>query len=61
WVSARCDPYNDPIPKIPDEIVEQASGVYAQAYEAITGKEFVPDVSGDTVLDRIRANLAGYF
>ncbi|MCA0048753.1 phosphoribosylaminoimidazolesuccinocarboxamide synthase [Mesorhizobium sp. B283B1A] len=61
WVAARCDPYKDTVPKIPDEIVEQASKVYAQAYEAITGKEFVPDVSGDTVLDRIRANLAGYF
>lgn len=61
WVAARCDPYKDPVPKIPDEIVEQASKVYAQAYEAITGKKFVPDVSGDTVLDRIRSNLAGYF
>jgi len=61
WVSARCDPYKDPIPKIPDEIVEQASGVYAQAYEAITGKVFMPDLSAGTVLDRIRANLAGYF
>ncbi|QKD02328.1 phosphoribosylaminoimidazolesuccinocarboxamide synthase [Mesorhizobium loti] len=61
WVTARCDPYKDPIPKIPDEIVEQASGVYAQAYEAITGTAFVPDVSGDTVLDRIRSNLARYF
>jgi phosphoribosylaminoimidazole-succinocarboxamide synthase len=60
-VAARCDPYKDPIPKIPDEIVEQASSVYAQAYEAITGKAFVPDVSGDTVLDRIRSNLARYF
>ncbi|MDX8536133.1 phosphoribosylaminoimidazolesuccinocarboxamide synthase [Mesorhizobium abyssinicae] len=61
WVAARCDPYRDPIPTIPDEIVEQASRVYAQAYEAITGKEFVPDVSGDSVLDRIRANLERYF
>lgn len=61
WVAARCDPYKDPIPKIPDEIVEQASQVYARAYEAITGKAFVPDMSGATVLDRIRANLAGYF
>ncbi|MER9331380.1 phosphoribosylaminoimidazolesuccinocarboxamide synthase [Mesorhizobium sp. M0488] len=61
WVSARCDPYKDPIPAIPDEIVEQASRIYAQAYEAITGKAFVPDVSGDTVLDRIRSNLARYF
>ncbi|TPM27028.1 phosphoribosylaminoimidazolesuccinocarboxamide synthase [Mesorhizobium sp. B2-3-4] len=61
WVTARCDPYKDPIPRIPDEIVAQASGVYAQAYEAITGKAFVPDVSGGTVLDRVRANLARYF
>ncbi|WP_137934873.1 phosphoribosylaminoimidazolesuccinocarboxamide synthase [Mesorhizobium comanense] len=61
WVAARCDPYKDPIPTIPDEIVEQASRVYAQAYEAITGRTFMPDLSGNTVLDRIRANLAGYF
>lgn len=61
WVAARCDPYKDPIPTIPDEIVEQASHIYAQAYEAITGKAFIPDVSGATVLDRIRANLARYF
>lgn len=61
WVAARCDPYKDPIPSIPDEIVEQASRIYAQAYEAITGRAFVPDVSGKTVLDRIRSNLAGYF
>ena len=61
WVAARCDPYSEPIPEIPGEIIEQASQVYAQAYEAITGKEFVADVSGTTVLDRIRSNLARYF
>jgi len=61
WVSARCDPYKDPIPTIPDEIVNQASAVYIQAYEAITGAKFVPDLSGDTVLERIRSNLARYF
>lgn len=61
WVSARCDPYKDPIPQIPDEIINQASAVYIQAYEAITGAKFVPDLSGDTVLERIRSNLARYF
>ena len=61
WVSARCDPYSDPIPDIPEEIVEQASRVYAQAYEAITGREFSPDLSGASVLDRIRSNLERYF
>ena len=61
WVAARCDPYRDPIPEIPQEMVERTSRVYMQAYEAITGKEFRPDLSGDTVLDRIRGNLQQYF
>ena len=54
-------PIADPIPEIPDEMVERTSRVYMQAYEAITGKEFQPDMSGATVLDRIRANLQRFF
>ncbi|HRK43804.1 MAG TPA: phosphoribosylaminoimidazolesuccinocarboxamide synthase [Gemmobacter sp.] len=61
WVGARCDPYHDPIPEIPAEMIEQTSAVYIQAYEAITGEAFVPDLSGETVLDRVRTNLAPYF
>jgi phosphoribosylaminoimidazole-succinocarboxamide synthase len=61
WVAARCDPYADPIPDIPDEIIARTSAVYVQAYEAITGQTFVPDLAGATVLDRVRANLAPYF
>jgi len=61
WVTARCDPYKDRIPKIPAELIEQTSRVYTQAYETITGKTFVPDTSGKTVLDRIRGNLEPYF
>ena len=61
WVGARCDPYHDPIPEIPAEMIAQTSAVYIQAYEAITGEAFVPDLSGETVLERVRANLAPYF
>ena len=61
WVTERCDPYKDPIPEIPRALVEQTSKVYIHAYEQITGKTFAPDLSGDTVLDRIRANLEPYF
>ena len=61
WVTERCDPYKDPIPDIPRDLVEQTSAVYIKAYETITGKTFVPDLSGATVLERIRANLAPYF
>ena len=58
WVTERCDPYKDAIPEIPRELVEQTSKVYVQAFEQITGKTFEPDLSEDTVLARIRKNLA---
>ncbi|MAM13447.1 MAG: hypothetical protein CML23_23945 [Rhizobiaceae bacterium] len=61
WVVERCDPYSDPIPEIPREVIEAASGVYAQAFEMITGKPFVPDEGGASVKDRVRANLAAYY
>ena len=61
WVAARCDPYHDPLPEIPAEMIAATSGVYVQAYEAITGQSFVADLSGDSVLDRIRTALRPYF
>ncbi|ESW96903.1 phosphoribosylaminoimidazole-succinocarboxamide synthase [Mesorhizobium sp. LSJC268A00] len=61
WVTARCDPYKDRIPRIPAELIEQTSRVYTQAFETITGKTFTADISGKTVLDRIRENLRPYF
>lgn len=61
WVGARCDPYKDPIPQIPAEMIEQTSRVYIDAYEQITGTTFVPDLTGATPLDRVRANLAPWF
>jgi phosphoribosylaminoimidazole-succinocarboxamide synthase len=61
WVAARCDPYTDAIPEIPLEMIEATSKVYIEAFEAITGQTFVPDLSGETVLDRVRANLTPYF
>ena len=61
WVVARCDPYKDPIPDIPPEMIERTAKVYIQAFEAITGRPFVPEVSGATPLDRIRTNLQPFF
>ena len=61
WVAARCDPYTDPIPQIPPEMIAATAQVYINAYEAITGQTFVPDLTGVTPLDRVRANLAPYF
>ncbi len=61
WVGARCDPYTDAIPEIPADMILATAQVYIDAYEAITGQKFVPDLTGATPLDRVRANLAGYF
>nr|WP_316656990.1 phosphoribosylaminoimidazolesuccinocarboxamide synthase [uncultured Gellertiella sp.] len=61
WVGERCDPYHDPIPEIPQSLIEETSKVYIRAFEAITGQAFVPVDSGATPLDRVRANLAPYF
>lgn len=61
WVAARCDPYHDAIPEIPQAMIAQTAQTYIDAYEAITGQAFVPDSSGATPLDRLRAALAPYF
>ena len=60
WVSGRCDPYVDPIPAIPPEMIEQTSDVYVDAFQRITGQAFDPPPSGEDIAARIRRNLAAY-
>ena len=61
WVSERCDPYREPIPKIPRDVVLQAARLYTGVFETITGQSFVVPEPDTPVLARIRANLAPYF
>lgn len=61
WVAARCDPYSDPIPEIPPEMIAATAQVYIDAFEAITGQPFTPDTTGTTPLNRVRKNLTPYF
>jgi phosphoribosylaminoimidazole-succinocarboxamide synthase len=61
WVSARCDPYRDPIPEIPREIVAEAARLYVGVFETITGRCFDPPDPAIPILSRVRANLARYF
>jgi phosphoribosylaminoimidazole-succinocarboxamide synthase len=60
WVAARCDPYRDPIPEIPSDIILETARIYIGAYETITGKTFELPSSSIPILSRIRANLAKY-
>jgi phosphoribosylaminoimidazole-succinocarboxamide synthase len=61
WVAARCDPYKDAIPEIPQDLILGTAAVYAEAYETITGQSFEPDLEGETVLERIRTRLTPFF
>ena len=60
WVAERCDPYVDPIPAIPPEMIEQTSDVYVDAFRRITGREFDAPAPGEDIAARIRRNLARY-
>jgi phosphoribosylaminoimidazole-succinocarboxamide synthase len=61
WVAERCDPYRDPIPEIPREVILEAARLYIGVFETITGQSFVVPEPGIPPLARIRANLAAYF
>jgi phosphoribosylaminoimidazole-succinocarboxamide synthase len=58
WVAARCDPYKDPIPEIPEELILATAAVYIEAFETITGRRFALPKDPGPVLARIRRNLA---
>ena len=57
WVVARCDPYKDAIPPIPDDVRLKAASVYINAYEMITGKPFSMPDPAVPALERIRKAL----
>ncbi|MDP3975422.1 MAG: phosphoribosylaminoimidazolesuccinocarboxamide synthase [bacterium] len=49
WYTARCNPYKDPLPAMPDEFRIEVAQRYIESYELITGKTFElpdPDVQG---------------
>ncbi|MEI6159486.1 MAG: phosphoribosylaminoimidazolesuccinocarboxamide synthase [Roseococcus sp.] len=61
WVAARCDPYQDEIPEIPEELILGTAAVYIEAYETITGQRFALPEGPEDVLERVRNNLKAYF
>lgn len=61
WVAERCDPYKDPIPPIPADLILETAGVYVRAFEMITGQAFAPPSPDEPILERVRRNLAPYF
>ena len=61
WVADRCDPYKDPIPPIPADVILGTAAAYIEAYETIVGAVLPAPTDDRPVLERIRANLAPLF
>lgn len=60
WVAARCDPYRDAIPEIPEELIWKTALTYVEAYERITGRRFEPPVPSPSIDERVLAALAAF-
>jgi phosphoribosylaminoimidazole-succinocarboxamide synthase len=58
WIAARCDPYKEPIPEIPDETLGEFSDKYIALYETVTGRTFARAGDAEPIRDRVRRNLA---
>ena len=61
WIAARCDPYTEALPPIPDDTLVEFSRKYIALFEAVTGREFEAPGADEPVKDRIRRNLTKYF
>ena len=61
WVTARCDPYKDPIPEIPAETIVEFGRKYIKLYETVTGETFEAPAFDEPVRDRVEANLKKAF
>lgn len=59
WVAARCDPYRDPIPEVPAEMIEATAEVYRDAFTRITGTALPAAPAGDP-LTRLQETLAPF-
>lgn len=61
WLTERMeDPYKSPIPPITDSDLAMFSGKYGALYNKVTGKEFMPDISGTPIRERILKNIQPY-
>ena len=61
WIAARCDPYKDPIPEIPEDTLAAFSAKYVRLYEQVTGNTFAPAEPRVPVRERIEGNLKRAF
>ncbi len=61
WIASCCDPYNDPIPVIPEDVLITFSRKYIQLFETVTGQKFEKPDNDLPIKDRIRTALSQEF
>jgi phosphoribosylaminoimidazole-succinocarboxamide synthase len=60
WVAARCDPYTDDIPEIPQDLIWRTALTYVEAFERITGHAFEPPAPEPPITERVLGALASF-
>jgi phosphoribosylaminoimidazole-succinocarboxamide synthase len=58
YIAQRCDPYKDPLPDIPDVLIDEQYSRYKEIYRLLAGSS--PPRNGRDPLERIARNLAPY-
>jgi phosphoribosylaminoimidazole-succinocarboxamide synthase len=57
WIAARCDPYREPIPPIPQDTLVEFAERYITLFETVTGLAFEPPDEATPVRERILGNI----
>ncbi|MGH7015890.1 MAG: phosphoribosylaminoimidazolesuccinocarboxamide synthase [Caulobacteraceae bacterium] len=57
WLITQCDPYVDPLPEAPEDLLLDVAAVYGRALELITGASLKWPDSEAPSAERLRANL----
>ena len=61
WFMDHCDPYNDKtLPAAPRELVSELADRYRRLFTRLTGQTLSPRQPGQSIVQRIRENLAAY-
>ena len=58
YIAERCDPYKDPLPNIPDALIEEQYSRYMEIYRLLVGSS--PPRNGESPLERIALNVSPY-
>ena len=62
YIKSQCDPYNDPIPKVPQELISKVKNVYNQYYNIFDNNELTTEnCHEDNVHDDFFENIINRF